>query len=154
MLFTLVDFILHYTDVVCVPACCLCCWIVILSYITVFSRVPADVTVSVELDTSMIQYLVENQLTSVLQYLVEKPAYGNVVCVTSMLLVEILSLHYSTYWRTSISLLFVVLDCDFILHYSFSDVVCVELDCDLHYSFSDVVCTCQWRTSIRQCYSS
>ena len=177
MLFVLLDcdFILHYSfsDVVCVAGlwfyltlqffwCCLCCWIVILSYITVF------LMLFVLLDCDFI-----------LHY-----SFSDVVCVAGLWFYLTLQFFWCCLccWIVILSyitvflMLFVLLDCDFILHYSFSDVVCVAglwfyptlqffwcclcswivilsyitvflmlfvlLDCDfiLHYSFSDVVC--------------
>ena len=160
MLFVLLDcdFILHYSfsDVVCVAGlwfyptlqffwCCLCSWIVILSYITVF------LMLFVLLDCDFI-----------LHY-----SFSDVVCVAGLWFYLTLQFFWCCLcsWIVILSyitvflMLFVLLDCDFILHYSFSDVVCVAglwfyltlqfflmlfvlLDCDfiLHYSFSDVVC--------------
>ena len=109
MLFVLLDcdFILHYSfsDVVCVAGlwfyltlqffwCCLCCWIVILSYITVFSDVVC--------------------VAGLWFYLTLQFFWCCLCC-------WIVILSYITVFL----MLFVLLDCDFILHYSFSDVVCV-----------------------------
>ena len=126
MLFVLqdCDFILHYSfsDVVCVAGlwfyptlqffwCCLCCWIVILSYITVF------LMLFVLLDCDFI-----------LHY-----SFSDVVCVAGLWFYLTLQFFWCCLcsWIVILSyitvflMLFVLLDCDFILHYSFSDVVCV-----------------------------
>jgi hypothetical protein len=110
MLFVLLDcdFILHYSfsDVVCVAGlwfyptlqffwCRLCCWIVILSYITVFL---------------MLFVLLDCDCFSTFT------VFSDVVCVAGLWL-------FSAF--TVFPMLLVLLVCVFILHYSFSDVVCV-----------------------------